>query len=239
MVPKHLVVVEDSPEIQLLVKAMLAKHHIHVEACFDNGADTLEALASGLACDMILMDINLKGTMDGIQLSREILLREYLPIVFMTGYDDNETFDEALELSVYGFISKPFSEQELLYPIKLAYKHFLTVQKVESKRSKRRGKRELLFLGDGYRYSRLTQTLYRGDEALKLNVKQQRALAVLIEEVNQVVPYEKLIQAIWEGQPVADSALRTLIYSLRKAFPTLPIILYSKRGYALEIQKNR
>ena len=92
--------------------------------CFDNATDTIEALKN-IDCDMILMDINIKGPIDGIQLARKILETYTLPIVFITAHNDDATLEELLELAPYGFIGKPFSSKEILVTLKIAYKRYL------------------------------------------------------------------------------------------------------------------
>ncbi|NQY73758.1 MAG: response regulator [Candidatus Margulisbacteria bacterium] len=74
--------------------------------------------------DLVLMDIMLKGEMNGVQASKEILSKIRLPIVFLTAYSDNKTFSEAKEISPYAYILKPYSERELLCNIEIALHKF-------------------------------------------------------------------------------------------------------------------
>ena len=73
---------------------------------------------------------------------------------------------------------------------------------------------------------------------MKLSVKQSKLLEVLIKNVNHTVGYDVLTSAIWENDTVADSALRTLVYSMRKTLPDLPLFSYSKIGYSIEINTS-
>ena len=234
--PQNIVIVEDETITQRYLQDIFEQYDVTVSGCFDNAADTIEALKS-VECDMILMDINIKGPVDGIQLAKDLLKKYDFPIVFITAHNDDETFQEVLELSPYGFIEKPFSRKDIVFTLQLAYQRYLsheTNTKVES--ANQPG--EYLILNEHYSYSRPLKTLYHDDQSVKLSVKQSKLLEVLIKNVNHTVGYDVLTSAIWENDLVADSALRTLVYSVRKTFPDLPLLSYSKIGYSIEVNSN-
>lgn len=73
---------------------------------------------------LILMDIHLKGNLDGINTAEIIKETENIPIVFITAYSDEETLERAKLAEPYGYILKPFQEREIRSVIKIAlYKH--------------------------------------------------------------------------------------------------------------------
>ena len=187
---------------------------------------------------MILMDINIKGSVDGIQLAKDLLKKYAFPIVFITAHNDDETFQEVLELSPYGFIEKPFSRKDIVFTLQLAYQRYLS-HEINSKVKPTNEIREYLILNEHYSYSRPLKILYHDDQPVKLSVKQSKLLEVLIKNVNHTVGYDVLTSAIWENDIVADSALRTLVYSVRKTFPDLPVFSYSKIGYSIEINTGK
>jgi len=231
--PKNIVIVEDETITQRYLQDIFAQYDVTVSGCFDNAADTIEALKR-VECDMILMDINIKGSVDGIQLAKEILKTYDFPIVFITAHNDDETFQEVLELSPYGFIEKPFSRKDIVFTLQLAYQRYLSHEK-NSKVESANQPREYLILNEHYSYSRALKTLYHNDQPVKLSSKQSKLLEVLIKNVNHTVGYDVLTSAIWGDDTVADSALRTLVYSMRKTLPDLPLLSYSKIGYSIEI----
>jgi len=63
--------------------------------------------------DVVLMDINLHGSIDGIFAAREIIGRLGIPVIFMTGYDDEKTLRAAEEVGPLAFLVKPL-DAELL-----------------------------------------------------------------------------------------------------------------------------
>lgn len=70
--------------------------------------------------DLILMDIMLKGEMDGTETAKLIHDRFQLPIIFMTAYSDNDLLEQAKKSEPFGYLIKPFEELELYATIELA-----------------------------------------------------------------------------------------------------------------------
>ncbi len=230
ILPKNIMIVEDEAITQRYLKEILEQYDVHISGCFDNAEDTIEALKNA-PCDMILMDININGAMDGIQLARHILQTYALPVVFISAYSDDKTLDEVLELSPYGFITKPFSSKEVQVNIQIAYKSFLT-HKARSDNKSDKAK-ERVVLNENYTFDLKKKILFYKNEAVKLNVKQNIFIEILVKNLNYTVSYETLISSIWEESTIADSALRTLVYSLRKEVPNIPVFSHSKKGYYL------
>ena len=82
------------------------------------------ALAGELQPDMILMDIQLAGPMDGIEAATEIRNRFGLPVVFLTAFAEADTLARAKLATPYGYVLKPFSGRELQTVIEMAqFKH--------------------------------------------------------------------------------------------------------------------
>ena len=233
--PQHIMIIEDEVITQRYLKDILGQHEVARVDCFDNAKDALSQVKKE-KYDMILMDINIKGSMDGIQLAREILRLHTIPIVFITAHNDSETFAEALELSPYGFIGKPFSSRDVEVAIQLAYKRHLTNQEVDNKKTNDED-RKIIMISDRYHYSCEVSSLYCDDSLVKLNAKQNKLLEILSLNINNVVGYDSLVVAIWGDSDVADSALRTLVYNIRKILPDLPLVSHSKVGYSLLSQR--
>jgi len=230
--PKNVVIVEDEVITQRYLKDIFESFGIQVSACVDNASETLEILKK-VQCDLLFMDINIKGPMDGIQLARHILKLRDIPIIFITAHNDDETVEELLELAPYGFIGKPFSSRDIMVTLKVAYKRYRThvesMIKVEDKALK-----SDLFINARYRYSREEDILYNNGAPVKLNHKQSRLLHILIKNSNKTVACNTLVFDLWGEASIAQSALRTLVYSLRKTLPDFPIVSHSKMGYMLQ-----
>jgi len=232
--PKHIVIVEDEAITQRFLQDIFAQHDTNVVGCFDNAAELLTEIKD-LECDMILMDINIKGPMDGIQLARKILEKYAVPIVFITAHNDDETVEETLELSPYGFICKPFTSKDVIVTIQIAYKQYQSHKNMESNNPATGDNHDTVAISKAYTYTKKHSQLYRQGKPVDLTKNQHLLVKVLVHHINQTVSYDTLVSFIWEGTEVADSALRTLVYSVRKLLPDLPIVSHSKIGYALEV----
>jgi signal transduction histidine kinase len=85
-------------------------------------AEAQPALASidEEAPDLVLMDIQLRGEMDGIDAAREINQRFGIPVLFLTAFADSSTLSRAREVGAYGYMIKPFASQELRAMVEVA-----------------------------------------------------------------------------------------------------------------------
>lgn len=222
-------IVEDEVITQRYLKEILEQHDVNVSGCFDNAEDTIDALKN-TSCEMILMDINISGAMDGIQLARHILQTYTLPIVFISAYSDDETLEEVLELSPYGFITKPFSSKEVLVTLQIAYKRFLIFETKEKKSDNE----SRIILTERYSYSMEENRLYCDDKRVDLNAKQCKMIKILVKNINQTVSFDELTYHIWGENEIASSALRTFVYTIRKKLPDFPLYTDNKQGYYLK-----
>jgi DNA-binding response OmpR family regulator len=205
---------------------------------FDNAADARAALTRDY-CDMILMDINIKGPEDGIQLTRSIAQQYTVPVVFISAYSDTETLQEVMELSPYGFITKPFSAKDVEVAMGVAYGRFHVDKKRQvieaAPPSPETVQDDQLQINQIYRYDLRTRTLFQNGSMVHLNKKQIKLIDVLVRHYNQVIDYDMIIAEVWPDGVVANSSLRTLVYSVRQLLPDFPIESHSKMGYALNV----
>ncbi|WP_395042930.1 LytR/AlgR family response regulator transcription factor [Flavobacterium sp.] len=81
--------------------------------------------------DIILMDINLKSNLDGIEVAQLILKEFKIPIIFLTANSDEAHFNRAKATNPYGFISKPFKKIDLQHVIELTFVRILEEKELE------------------------------------------------------------------------------------------------------------
>ena len=228
LLPKNILIVEDEVITQRYLQDIFEQHDVNVVACLDNAADTLDML-SNTCCDMILMDINIKGAKDGIQTATEILQLCNVPIVFMSAYNDKRTIKEVLAVSLYGFLSKPFNERELYIALEIAWKNFYQHTLIEEPIREKKIK-----LYDACYYELETQNIYLDNSLVSLSHNQQVLLETLIKGLNSMVDKELLSYNIWGTKEESSSALRTVVYLLRKKLNGIQISSQSKHGYLLK-----
>jgi DNA-binding response OmpR family regulator len=107
----HVLVVDDDPAIRQLLTDYLGDNEWRVTAVA-TGAQMREVLAQE-AIDLVILDLKLPGE-DGMMLARELRERANLPIVLLTGRLDEADRVMGLELGADDYVTKPFSNRELL-----------------------------------------------------------------------------------------------------------------------------
>ena len=113
MKPIRLLIVEDEFIVMSDLQARLSNLGYEIAGQADTGAGAISSAASTNP-DLVLMDIRLKGEMDGIAAAEQIRSGLKLPVIFLTAYADESTLQRAKEAEPYGYILKPFDLDILL-----------------------------------------------------------------------------------------------------------------------------
>lgn len=119
MTKDRIMIVEDEFIIQTEMKIRLQKMGYQVVALASKGEEAIN-IAGEICPDLILMDIQLDGSMDGIEAAIIIRKRFGIPVVYMTAYSDEEKIERAKFSAPYGYLVKPVQSQELRITIHLA-----------------------------------------------------------------------------------------------------------------------
>lgn len=128
-----IMIVEDESIVAMEIKSRLKSFGHFVCAVVSSGEAALEKLQEILP-DLVLMDIVLKGDMDGIETAEQIRNNYDIPVVYLTAYADDATLDRAEITGPFGYIVKPFKEIELRTNIEIAlYRHTMERSLKESK----------------------------------------------------------------------------------------------------------
>jgi DNA-binding response OmpR family regulator len=112
-------IVEDEALIAEELKGRLSLLGFRVIDMVDS-ADEGVAIATSELPDLVLMDIRLRGTKDGVQACEEIRRQVDVPIVYVTAHSDEQTVSRAKRTDHDGFILKPFHRHELQSTIEVA-----------------------------------------------------------------------------------------------------------------------
>lgn len=114
-----ILVVEDEGIVAFNLQQRLQQFGYHVIGPTESDADSL-ALVARERPDLVLMDIHIKGELDGIELA-SLLGRDFqLPVVYLTAYSEDATLERARRTRPYGYLIKPFSERELHATVQMA-----------------------------------------------------------------------------------------------------------------------
>src|SRR5271165_1109347 len=115
--------VEDEGIIAHNIQSDLRKAGYKVAGAADSGRDALEQIAISRP-ELILMDIRIRGDMDGIELARRVQEQFDVPVVYLTAHSDMETLQRAKVTGPFGYLAKPVQQSTLSTSIEIAlYKH--------------------------------------------------------------------------------------------------------------------
>lgn len=121
--PTRILVVEDEGIVAKDIQNRLRTLGYEVPVTVSTGAAAIDAVAE-YQPDVVLMDIMLRGNMDGVQATEIITAQHSIPVIYLTAYSDENTIRRAKITEPFGYILKPFSERELQTTIEMAlYKH--------------------------------------------------------------------------------------------------------------------
>jgi CheY-like chemotaxis protein len=114
-----ILVVEDERILALGLKKKLENLGYSVTDIVASGPETLENVGENQP-DIIMMDIVLKGDMDGIETVAKLNETLSIPVIYLTAYADDEILKRAAATEPYGYILKPYKEKELKANIEMA-----------------------------------------------------------------------------------------------------------------------
>jgi len=141
----RVLVAEDEILIAEELRERLISMGIQVVATVATGEDAIaRAEAEAAMLSLVLMDVRLKGAIDGIDAAAAISDRCHVPVVFLTAHSDDGTIDRAKRVSPYGYILKPFHDRELKVTMALAlHRHVLEQRLRESEERVRHAEERL------------------------------------------------------------------------------------------------
>jgi diguanylate cyclase (GGDEF)-like protein/PAS domain S-box-containing protein len=128
----QILVVEDERIVASDIEKRLIKRGYQVSGIVGSGEEAV-AKAQDESPDLVLMDIVLKGGMDGISAAKKIHAHFNIPVIFITAYADQETLAKAKKSEPYGYLIKPFEEGELIAAVEIALERHKSVSRLKEK----------------------------------------------------------------------------------------------------------
>ncbi|MCB1189088.1 MAG: diguanylate cyclase [Leptospiraceae bacterium] len=125
-----ILIVEDELLIATTLQRKLVKMGYSVVDIVSSGMKAIE-VAIEKKPDLVLMDIVIKGDMNGIETASKLYDTTRIPVVFLTAYTDENTISKAEATGAYGYLIKPFQERELTTTIRMALKKHEETMKME------------------------------------------------------------------------------------------------------------
>jgi CheY-like chemotaxis protein len=119
MSASKILIIEDEAVVSLDITRRLEKMGYEVMGRLASGEEALELVKEDRP-DLVLMDINLQGEIDGIETANKLYQNHNIPVIYLTAYAGESTLERAKESKPYGYILKPFKERELRATIEIA-----------------------------------------------------------------------------------------------------------------------
>jgi len=201
----NILIVEDEAIVALEIKKAILKIGFNVTDIVGNYINALQSIKNNKP-NLILVDINLKNSKDGISIVESIQEVNIIPIIYLTAYSDDNTIQRAMFTNPLAYLVKPFKREDLKSAIFLAIYKLQNQKKIDV---------TLKSIGYSYFYDLENRNLFFKNYPIKLSSKEKALLEILIDAKGTIVPFRILEDYIWMGNPVSDSALRTLLYRLR------------------------
>ncbi len=213
----NILIIEDEALVALEIKQAILKIGFNVIDMVTNYEDALKSIQTKHP-NLILLDIHLQNSKDGIEIAESIKKIKNIPIVYLTAYADDDTMKRAIQTNPIGYLVKPFKREDLKSII------FLFLYKLQNNPS---ANTSLMEIGNGYYYDIHNKNLFFDEFPIKLSSKEKSLLELLIEARGTIVPFGVLEEYIWEGNPVSEGSLRVLLHRLRgkmeyKLIETIP-----------------
>jgi DNA-binding LytR/AlgR family response regulator len=124
-----ILIVEDEMLIGANLAMQLEGIGYTIMGIIPRGEDAIESIKKDIP-DLVLMDINLKGNMDGIETATKMQLISPIPIIYLTANSDAAHFERAKATNPYAFLSKPFKKLDLKHAVDLASEKILAEKNV-------------------------------------------------------------------------------------------------------------
>ena len=243
-----IMIVEDDEITSLNLNMSLQKQAYRVVAVCDNAMQTKLKLAS-IQPDLVIIDISLQESNDGIELAKFIRENHHIPFIYLTSYSNDNIIEQAKLTEPYGYIVKPFDPGSLHATIQMALFKFeqenkkeenlknLRVDKTNLENllySKRASDKPIVTFGEDYHLDiSLCETFYK-NKKIKLTKKENAFLRLLVAQLGSVVNFEQAMNYVWEESGATENSVRTLVWRLRNKLETDIIKNASGIGYYIE-----
>ena len=227
VVPPHILVVDDDPQVRELLEDYFRTNGLRVTTVA-SGREIAERLALE-TIDLIVLDLRLAGE-DGMTIARRLRDDSSIPIIMLTGVHEEADRVMGLELGADDYLTKPFSPRELLARIRTVLRRTKTAAPAQSRQREIRAYRFADF-----ELNLRTRRLTRRDSApIELTNGEFNLLAALLAAPERVLSRDQLLEAsrVYDNE-VYDRSIDVQVLRLRRKIeedPSQPRYIVTERG---------
>lgn len=225
-IASHILVVDDDPSIRDLISGYLVENEYRVTVAVD-GRSMDEALEQ-FAIDLVILDLRMPGE-NGMQIARRIRDRSGLPIIVVSGRLEEADRVMALELGADDYLTKPFSNRELLARVRTLLRRSAITQTASGRQSDARAYRF-----DGWELNLGTRRLTTpAGNPIDLTNGEFCLLSAFLASPGRILSRDKLLEASRLYDDVFDRSIDVQILRLRRKIeknPSRPEYIRTERG---------
>ena len=226
---KKILVVEDEQDIANIIVFNLQRAGFETLEAGDGPTGLRMALEE--SPDLILLDVMLPG-MDGFEICKRVRETSQVPIIMLTAREEEADKIFGLELGADDYVTKPFSNRELIARIRANMRRFSAGEQDAPQRADSRG----------LEISTEAATVYKDGKPVDLSVREFEILSYLAHEPGRVVSREELMEKVWGFEYYGDlRAVDVAIRRLREKIedePAQPKYIITKRGLGYYFAKS-
>lgn len=225
---KKILVVDDEKPISDIIKFNLNKEGYDVYVAYD-GEDALKQVEE-VEPDLIILDLMLPK-IDGLEVAREIRKTHEMPIIMVTAKDTEIDKVLGLEMGADDYVTKPFSNRELVARVKANLRRQNSV--AQAVQNEEKEENSDIVIGDLIVHPE-SYTVSRHGEKIELTHREFELLNYLAKHMGQVMTREHLLQTVWGYDYFGD--VRTVDVTMRRLRekvednPSRPVWLVTRRG---------
>ena len=226
----NILIIEDEALVALEMKQSIEEMGFHILDYVTNSLMAKEILEHQNV-HLIIMDINLGESEDGIDFYQSLNCN--IPVIYLTAYKDEKTINKAIETNPYGYIVKPYQNEELYAIIKLVY---FKVYENKTTSATQFLSEALYHLDEAYAFDLKTKQLLYNKMNIHLTAREKQLLALLIDYDGEALSFETIEAVIWENEPTSNNTIRTLVYRLRGKIN--PNLIEKVFGYGIRFGRS-
>jgi two-component system, OmpR family, response regulator len=222
----HILVVDDDAAIRELIREYLSEHDFAVSMA-ETGAEMDKVLGGAEMVDLVILDLKLPDE-DGLSIARRIRESLDLPIIILTGRKEEADRIMGLELGADDYVTKPFSQRELMARIKAV------LRRTEGKRAKRRGESVRAYKFAGWELNTGTRKLKAPDgRNVELTNSEYSLLVAFLKAPQRILTRDQLLESSRLHDDIYDRSIDVQILRLRRKIeesPNTPTLIRTERG---------
>lgn len=201
--PRHILVVDDEPQITRVLRTTLSTHGYELRVA--NDGDAALDIIKDWTPDLVITDLSMPN-MTGLDLCRRIRMQSRMPIIVLSVKGEERAKIEALDSGADDYITKPFNMNELLARVRAQLRRAPTVSRGAIS----------IEVGDFNIDLEAHSVAVRGKE-VHLTPKEFELLTYFAQHAGKVLTHRALLSAVWGGQNVRQPEyLRVFVGQLRK-----------------------